>query len=616
MRFENSYGDGYILKILKRISDYINRFTIRKKIIFYSYLVITPILLVISLIVFFNNYRDTLAEQIDNQAMQVTSVADSIEVLQNDVTDFSTSIYVNYEITRILTSSRPEVVNEDSQLWQNQAPTVFLRDIMALKGYIKTLAIFPENGVRIFTRCGDGSAYEDNIDVVRKMEIYQEALEGKGKVFWKRIPRNDLGIFQTNRSDKLVLYREIYDLSMAKPLGFLIIGVEVDRYVNICENAVHEREGIVILNPEGEELIRYGETEEEVVSWLKSPELVATDYRQRDVHREYGSYHVYTRQNSRNSFIICKIVPKDSFSRYWRAIAFPPLMLLLGFLGGLLPVLMFVSHVISNPLRKICIAMDQFKNGDFSQQVEVTTQGEVGEVAEGFNRMVRDIKTLIDNNYVMALREKESELIALQAQINPHFLYNTLDSLYWQAQNTGNDEIAEDILALSNLFRLVLGQGKGIITVADEKALITQYLQIQKMRFTRLLDYRIEIDGQLEHEEIPKLILQPFVENAVVHGFENAGKACYLTVTGYPSGDMMEFVIEDSGIGMTREQIEAIWQNESDREKSGQKIGRYAIKNVRERLQLRFNEDFVLTVDSKPGAGTTVTIRIPRGEKN
>ncbi len=576
---------------------------------------ITPILLIISLVIFFNNYRNVLAEQINNQAMQVTSVADSIEVLQNDVTDFSTSIYVNYEITRILASSRPEAVNADSQLWQNQAPTVFLRDTMALKGYIKTLAIFPENGVRIFTRCSDGSAYEDDMDAIRNMDIYKEAAEGKGKVFWKRIPRNDLGIFQTNRSDKLILYREIYDLSLTKPLGFLVIGVEVGRYINICENAVHAREGIVILNPEGEELIRYGVVDEDTVSWLKSPELVATDYRQRDIHMEHGSYHVYTRQKSRNGFIICKIVPKDSFASYWQAIAVQPLLLLLGFLGGLLPVFMFVSHVISNPLRKICVAMDQFKSGDFSQQVEVATQDEVGEVAAGFNRMVRDIKALIDNNYVMALREKESELIALQAQINPHFLYNTLDSLYWQAQNTGNEEIAEDILALSNLFRLVLGQGKGIITVADEKALITQYLQIQKMRFTRLLDYRIEIDGQLEHEEIPKLILQPFVENAVVHGFENAGKACYLTVKGYPAGDMMEFVIEDSGIGMTKEQIGAIWREETDKEKSGQKIGRYAIKNVRERLQLRFNDDFNLTVKSAPGAGTTVTIRIPRGEK-
>lgn len=599
-----------------KIKNYINRFNIRKKIIFYSYLVITPILLVISAVLFINNYHNTLQEQIDHQTMQVKSVADSLEVLQNDVTDLSTSIYVNYEITRILTDSNPEQINQDSQLWLNQAPTVFLRDMMALKGYIKTLAIYPENGVWPYLRCSDASVYEDDLATVRASAVYQKALAGKGKVFWKRVPRDSRQIYQSNRGDKLVLYREIYDLSMTRPLGFLVIGTEADRYVKICENAVQSQEGMVILNPEGEELVSYGAVNDEVAAWLRSPEVVAVDYRKRESHLLHDSYHIYLTQKSRNGFIICKMVPRDNFASYWRAIAVQPLLLLLGFLAGLLPVLMFVSHIISHPLSKVCEAMGMFKNGDFSQQVAVSTQDEVGEVAACFNQMVRDIKTLIDNNYVMALREKESELIALQAQINPHFLYNTLDSLYWQAQNTGNDEIAEDILALSNLFRLVLGQGKGIITVADEKALITQYLQIQKMRFSRLLDYRIEIDEAIEHEEIPKLILQPFVENAVVHGFENTGKACYLSVKGRISGGRMEFVIKDTGIGMTKAQVDAIWLSETDREKSGQKIGRYAIKNVRERLQLRFNDNFALTVESKPGVGTTVTIQIPRGEKS
>ncbi len=601
--------------MLAKIREYINGLSIKKKIIFYSYLVITPILLIISGLLFANNYRTALQKEIDNHIVQVKGVEDSLEVLQNDVTDFSTSIYVNYDVLKILTASNPFDMNQDSELWKKQAPVQILQDIMALKGFMKTIAIYPENGVIPYRRCIDASAYQDDLEKIRATETYREAVAGKGKAFWKRVPRNSKDIYQTNRSDKLVLYREIYDLALNTPLGYLVIGTDADIYINICKNAIQQKnEGILILSPQGEELIRYGEIDEAVVSYLQSDEVVGRDYRKRESHVTYGAYHVYSSQKNKNGFIVCKMVPKDSFASYWQAIAFQPLLLLLGFLGGLLPVLMFVSNIISKPLGQVCEAMGLFKNGDFDQQVEVNTQDEVGEVAACFNQMVLDIKSLIENNYVMALREKESELMALQAQINPHFLYNTLDSLYWQAQNAGNEEIAEDILALSNLFRLVLGQGKGIITVADEQALITQYLQIQKMRFSKLLDYNIEIQEEIGNATIPKLILQPFVENAVVHGFENAGKACYLTVKGYVKGDMIEFIIKDTGIGMTAEQINEIWQGQVSKKQSSQKIGRYAVKNVKERLQLRYHDDFQLIIESEPGCGTVVTMQIPRGE--
>lgn len=143
--------------------------------------------------------------------------------------------------------------------------------------------------------------------------------------------------------------------------------------------------------------------------------------------------------------------------RLWD-IAYMPLVILAFFMLGLLPLLLIISNIVTKPLRKLNRAINDVSEGNFDQQVEVLTHDEVGEVAECFNRMVLAIKELIDKNYVITLQEKESELAALQAQINPHFLYNTLDSLYWQAMEQDNEEIAESILALSQLFRLVLSQ--------------------------------------------------------------------------------------------------------------------------------------------------------------
>jgi len=224
--------------------------------------------------------------------------------------------------------------------------------------------------------------------------------------------------------------------------------------------------------------------------------------------------------------------------------------------------------------------------------------------------MVNAIKNLINENYVIKLREKESEIAVLQAQINPHFLYNTLDSLYWQAMDDENEELAESILALSQLFRLVLSQGQSEIMVESEMELVSCYLKIQKMRFAKCLDYSVEVDPEAKEARIPKLIIQPFVENAILHGFEKTEGKCELKVRARRDGDFVRFEIKDTGIGMTREQIDRVWRNEPERY-AKQRIGRYAIRNIRERLQLMYKDNFKLYIQSIVGKGTRVTIILP-----
>ncbi len=291
-------------------------------------------------------------------------------------------------------------------------------------------------------------------------------------------------------------------------------------------------------------------------------------------------------------------------------IVYMPVMLMIGVMLALFPLLLIISNLVTKPLRQISEAIRKFSAGDFEQQVEVSTHDEVGEVAECFNRMVGDIRTLIDENYVITLQEKESELTALQAQINPHFLYNTLDSLYWQAQEAENEELAETILALSQLFRMVLSQGKKEVTVGQEMELVSRYLQIQKVRFNKRLNYTIEVEESVRKARIPKLIVQPFVENAIVHGFENVSAPCQLKVRGKAEGDYICFEIQDTGIGMRQDQIDAIWEKENEKY-AKQRVGRFAIKNIKERLQLKYHDDFKLEIQSDVGHGTTVTLMVP-----
>ena len=483
--------------------------------------------------------------------------------------------------------------------------------MVALKGHIKTIGIYPENGVRPYLRCMDASAYVPDLETVKKTAVYRDTLASDNGILWRSVSKYDKETYNTNRSDKLVLYRGIFDLTQKKTLGYIVIGVSQEVFQKLGEGILHsDREGVLILDKFGGELSRSGSIPTQVAEYLKSDDFIKEDYRERKHNFTFGDYQVVCSQKEKNSSIIVKVVPRYSRQMQLTDIAYMPITLMIGVLLGLLPLLLIISNIVTRPLKRVSEAIVKFSTGDFDQRVEVETRDEVGEVAECFNKMVEDIKSLIDENYVITLQEKESELAALQAQINPHFLYNTLDSLYWQATEADNDEIAESILALSQLFRLVLSQGKKEVTVAQEIELVSRYLQIQKMRFSRRLHYEINVADEVKSAYIPKLILQPFVENAIVHGFENVSIPCYLTVTGSLDKGKIRFEIKDTGIGMRQDQIDDIWEEEPA-QYARQRIGRYAIKNIKERLELRYHGDFELEIQSDVGKGTTVILCIP-----
>ena len=600
---------------MKRIRQWVDHLSVKKKLIFYGYLTIAPVLIVICLALLVNNYTKVRNEKLENDTASVDTLAESLGILQTDIKDFSTYICINNDIHTLLTTEDVGEKNKNAKLWLEEAPMAIVQDMMALKGHIKTIAIYPENGIRPYLRCMDGSAYIDDLNVVHNTEIYGETLESKNGMVWKSVPKGSGDTYLTNRSDKIVLYREIFDLTQKKTLGYIAIGVSQEYFQNLCQNIVkNEKESVLILDKNGGELVKTGEISEKLENYLTSEDFIQQNYKEREKHFTYGDHEVICTQTDRNSSIVCKIVPAYGLQMQILDIAYMPLILLLGMLIGLLPLLMIISNVVTKPLRKLSKAINEVSTGDFEQQVEVTTHDEVGEVAECFNKMVYAIKELIDENYVITLAEKESELAALQAQINPHFLYNTLDSLYWQAMNADNEEIAESILALSQLFRLVLSQGKREVTVGQETELVSRYLQIQKMRFSKRLEYKINVEDSVKKAKIPKLILQPFVENAIVHGFENVSTPCELTVSGIREGDNIRFEICDTGIGMRQEQIDEIWEEEPDQYRK-QRIGRYAIKNIRERLQRKYQDRFTLEIQSEVGKGTTVILIVPYEEE-
>jgi len=228
---------------------------------------------------------------------------------------------------------------------------------------------------------------------------------------------------------------------------------------------------------------------------------------------------------------------------------------------------------------------------------------------------------LLDN---LKMAKKDSELNALQAQINPHFLYNTLEILYWEAAVAEQKNISEMLLNLSRLFRLMLNKGKSFTLILREKELIQCYLNLQKMRFDTKLNFKVELDNNILNYMIPKLTLQPFIENAIVHGLEGKADGGNVEIAGTLINKKIKFEITDDGVGMSSETIKKIIDNQykSSVDKPSLLEG-YAIKNVVERLKLYFKNEYSLKIYSEIGKGTTVEIVIPaeefrvvRGENN
>lgn len=598
---------------MKKIKQWVDGLSIKKKLIFYGYLIVSPVMIFISLVLLIFNYDKTKEEWLNSNFSNVNAISRNLDAVESEIKDFTTYLCINVQLSKLLNADNIEEKYKNARLWEEETPIQYIQNVLALKGYIKTISIYPENGIRPYLRGMDGSVYISEIEDIWLSDIYTDTVNSEHKYIWRSISKGKNELYTMNKGDKIVLCREMFDLAMRIPLGFITIGISQEYYQNLIKNVVQNKdEGVLVLGVDGNKLSSYGEIDKKVIKYLKNIDY--NKYINEDMYFSYNNYDIVCGKIGESGGIVCKIMPQYGVLEQLKRSVYMPLILLMGILAGIFPVFLIISNLITKPLHQLSNAIRDFSSGDFEQKVEVTTKDEIGEVADCFNTMVDAIKNLINENYVIKLQEKEGEIAVLQAQINPHFLYNTLDSLYWQAMDGDNEDLAESILSLSQLFRLVLNQGESEIMIKDEIELVSSYLKIQKMRFTKRLEYQVEMDSRAMEMKIPKLIIQPFVENAVVHGFEKAEGKCQLYVKVKYEGDFVRFEVEDTGIGMSDEQVAQIWTNEPDYYRK-QRIGHYAIKNIRERLELIYKENFQLDIQSAIGKGTKVTIVLPFKEK-
>lgn len=272
------------------------------------------------------------------------------------------------------------------------------------------------------------------------------------------------------------------------------------------------------------------------------------------------------------------------------------------------------SRTLTNPIFKLKRLMKQAESGDLTVRFNFQHNDEIGELGQSFNHMIARIDQLIQMVYVEQENKRTAEMKSLQEQIKPHFLYNTLDTISWMARDYDAEDIVRLVDALTNMFRIGLSHGKDIITVKEEITHVSNYLYIQKIRYKDKLNYVIHVDESLYAIEVPKLILQPLVENAIYHGVKAKRGGGTITITGVPEGENLVFTVQDDGAGMLQEKVEELNRRMSERSVLDEQKS-FGLFYIRERIQLCYGTGYGVHVESALGEGTRVTITLPLYQK-
>ncbi|WP_020619359.1 sensor histidine kinase [Paenibacillus daejeonensis] len=278
-------------------------------------------------------------------------------------------------------------------------------------------------------------------------------------------------------------------------------------------------------------------------------------------------------------------------------------------------VIAIISGSIHTRIQNILRHMKSVKGKNFERIPYHRERDEVGELAVEFNRMSDRIEHLINDVYEaelqkkeLALRQRQAQLHALHSQINPHFLFNALETIRMRSLMKGESQTARTIQNMAKIFRKSILWKRSFVTIREELELMESFLEIQKYRFDSKLEYHIEVDQSLLDIEIPKMTFLPFVENASIHGIENIPGIGYITIQIAQEGGQILFIIADNGVGMNREQIRELEHYFDEETAMGDSIG---MKNVLTRLRICYGDSFTFTISSDPGGGTRILLRLP-----
>ncbi|WP_162463187.1 sensor histidine kinase [Paenibacillus psychroresistens] len=593
--------------------------SLKYKIFILFYVFIFAITLIFGYYSYWISKKEVINRVSESNIGVTRQINNNLEYLQKNISDLVTFMSIDPFIQNLLVSNETEdklpsvtfeSLNGSSQLIVNLIITTKNLDFISLYG---------NTDIPLYSVFSDGSSDPGSFSTIRNSDLYQQALALKGAPLWFKLPEKTNLFIQNNIAPKLGMAKIIRNINTGETIGFIVAGINETNLQNLyLKDLVKSEESVIIVDQAG--TLMTGMGEDIYSKAAKNPPF------QDVLKNEAEGYSILTIQGkqalvsySANNNLGWKVlysVPILSLTKDINSIKTVIIFIIIVCLLLSIPLMFLLSFYLTLPLKNLLSSMKRFQKGNFLERIEIRNRDEIGDLSRGYNSMVANIKQLIDDSYILQIKEKEAEFNALQAQINPHFLYNTLEMIYWEAESADQTHIAEMVISLSKLFRLSLNKGNNYTSLAKEKEFIENYLILQKMRFKDDLNYSIQIEDNILNYTVLKLILQPFVENAILHGFGKKRGKVTISILGMRKADHLYFKIEDDGIGIDPLTLQNILEDETENEtenetNASQESGGYAIKNINKRLQLYFKDNYSLKFNSELGKGTLVEILIP-----
>lgn len=392
--------------------------------------------------------------------------------------------------------------------------------------------------------------------------------------------------------------------------GVLLVDMNFGGIEQICKNVDMGKDGYVYLVDRDGEII-YHPRQQVIYSNLEEESNFTLAKLEDGSHTEIfqGDKRLITVKTvGYTGWKIIAVSPITDIISYYEEFRIFIIFILLFSALTMLSINMYVSSRIANPLMELERAVKEFEEGVSSLNISEKGSIEVQHLTKAINYMIKEMNVLMENVRTEQEEKRKSELNSLQAQINPHFLYNTLDSIVWMIENENYEGSITMVTSLARFFRISLSKGKNIITVKDELEHAKNYLTIQNIRYKNRFDYKIEADESTHNLSCIKLVVQPIIENAIYHGMEYMDGDGEILVKAYTKDEELYIDIIDNGLGMEEEVAKSLLNGEVNSSKKGSGTG---ILNVHQRIKLYFGKDYGLEVYSEPDEGTMVRIHLP-----
>lgn len=563
---------------MKRMIKFFRNMKFRYKLIT-TYILLGIIPMTIMGLVWYNQTRTILMKQekssIENYLTQAVSNMDNQLRIYNNLSDY---IAFNQQISHVVSHEYDSYYD-----MYNQFSNVLEPMLASLKYFHSDI-----NQITIYTK---NNVVKHNTTLAPITEIENED--------WYKIIKgnNDIHWFVSQDEKKVFCARNIPTLENNYEVGVLYVQVDYEKLFESFKQMNDSNYGIFIMDELGNNIFNFDQFEDP----NKSRKMTFDEF-----NKGIGKENIYT------------IVTAHSVNNNWTVSLYKPQKLIYestNFMitGNVIAIMLLIvfSIIITSVLSKVMVSgleklranMEEVEKGNMEITVKSNNEDEVGALIRGFEKMIIQIKALIEDVYESRLIQKDYEMKALQAQINPHFLYNSLSLINWMALETDQEDISKITLSLSTFYRTALNKGKNILRVRDEIKNMRSYLDIQLMMHDHEFDVDVEIDECILDHNILNLILQPLIENAIDHGIDlkTDGRGG-IKIIGKKQNDEIVLIVSDNGVGMSKEQAESILTNKSNG---------YGVKNVNERIKLYYGEQYQLKIESEIGIGTKVKVTIP-----